>query len=379
SALRAGASYAVGTALLGLLLAIAHFLDLIADQDALLRAAQLIVPGVMIALGAEFVLNFVLNLYRPRRPGEEDRPAFDSRLLGLLAAPDKIAENVGEALNYQFGVRVTETWFYRLVKVWWPAFVGAAVLVVWSMTAFVVIREDQRAIILANGRPVAENVGSGLHLKWPWPFGTVYIPESVVELRDADDRGGVTVERFRSKTATGVRTMNLGTNPPSPSAPAILWTNEHTDVEIFNIVQPTRLAELDPPDATEDDQGGADLAIVALEAPVLYSVRDVGAFDRFAVPEDRDELLKLMGQREVTQMLGSRSIDEILGGDRMAFAHRVRERLELAFGENGLDAGIEILSITTGVVHPPQKTATGFERVVQAVPIRDRRIEQARK
>ena len=34
----------------------------------------------MLLVAAEIVLNFVLNLCRPRRPGEIPRPPFDSRV-----------------------------------------------------------------------------------------------------------------------------------------------------------------------------------------------------------------------------------------------------------------------------------------------------------
>ena len=69
----------------------------------------------MLLLAAEIALNFVLNLYRPRRPGEVPRPAFDSRILSLFAAPDSIVRSINEAVNYQFGFDITSSWGYQLL------------------------------------------------------------------------------------------------------------------------------------------------------------------------------------------------------------------------------------------------------------------------
>jgi Cation/multidrug efflux pump len=113
------------------------------------------VPIFTIIIGAETLLNVVLDVYRPRKPGEDPRPGFDSRLLGLLAAPDRIAENIGEALNYQFGVEVSRTWFYLLLKRWWPGLIAVALLVAWGMTSLVVVEPHQRAMVLTFDKPSA--------------------------------------------------------------------------------------------------------------------------------------------------------------------------------------------------------------------------------
>src|ERR1051326_4687997 len=106
--LRGGSGFAVGTALFGTVIAIAHFIDL-KGPDTLLKYLSLIYSVVLIALGGEILLNFVLDVYRPRKPGEFPRPAFESRVLGFVAAPDRIAESIGEAINYQFGYDVSSS------------------------------------------------------------------------------------------------------------------------------------------------------------------------------------------------------------------------------------------------------------------------------
>jgi hypothetical protein len=45
------------------------------------------IPWVMIVLGAEILLNTILDIYRPRVAGQYAQAAFDSRLLGLVNEP----------------------------------------------------------------------------------------------------------------------------------------------------------------------------------------------------------------------------------------------------------------------------------------------------
>lgn len=386
SALRAGASYAVGSALLGLTVAVAQFIDSTAGRTVALGVVSHAVAIFAIASGAEMLLNVVLDVYRPRKAGEDPRPAFDSRLLGLLAAPDKIAENIGEALNYQFGVEVSKTWFYLLIRRWWMGLVAVGLLVGWGMTSLVVIEPHQRALVLLFGKPSApllsfgdrdgEEIGPGLHVVAPWPMTEVYIPVS--RAGGADGREVVT------RTSTGVRSFTLGTNPPERDK-AVLWTNEHTLLEIFSLVQPARF-RTDGTGAArrEDGDRATDLSLVAVEAPVRFVISDVRLYDELAQEQHRDTLLRVLGQRVLMHHLSSMSIDDVLGSGRTRLAGELEEQLERVYGSIGRisggsasDAGIRLTHVGVGSVHPPRQAARHFERVVQAQQVMQSKIEGA--
>ena len=61
--------------------------------------------GLMALLGAELVVNIVIEFYRPRTVSEV-RPVFESRLLALFTEPGGVMKNVASALDYQFGFKV---------------------------------------------------------------------------------------------------------------------------------------------------------------------------------------------------------------------------------------------------------------------------------
>ncbi|USO00090.1 MAG: hypothetical protein H6810_05355 [Phycisphaeraceae bacterium] len=387
--LRAGASYAVGSALLGLAVAVTQFIDSSMGRSVALDPVSHAVPIFSILLGAETLVNVVLDIYRPRKPGEDPRPGFDSRLLGLLAAPDKIAENIGEALNYQFGVEVSKTWFYLLIQRWWPGLIAVALLVTWGMTSLVVIEPHQRALILTFGKPSApllsfgdrkgDEVGPGLHVVAPWPMTEVYVPVS----RTLDEKGKI----VETHTSTGVRMFNLGTNPPKTNM-AILWTNEHALNEVYSLVQPAGIGDRGTATMPAGEGTGgdrlADLSLVAVEAPVQYVIDDVKAFDELAQPGQRHELLKVLGQRELLHYLASKNIDDVLGSGRIEMGVGLRERLERSYsdiyaGRGGAPApaGIRIMNVGSGAVHPPKDAARSFERVVQAQQVLEAKVEAA--
>lgn len=372
--LRAGAAYAVGAALFGLGLAVAHFVHYAGKEDVALRYLPAVFPIAMIVLGCEVIVNFALDIYRPRRPGEDPRAAFDSRVLGFLAAPDKIAESLGEAINYQFGIDVTGSWFYKLLSRSLAALAALAVTTGWLLTGLVVIEPHQRAMILTWGTVTRPDVGPGLHVKWPWPISTVEIPEhvgrAVVEGRSVESR---------LRTVEGVRVLHIGTNPPDEDQGPILWTKQHALNEQFLIVQPSKDAAAAKSAAPSGE--AQDLALVAIEVPVHYVVKDVQAFDEVASPDVRDQLFTSLGRRVVMHFASTLTVDQVLTTDRSRLAEQLREELGREFGRlnGGRGAGIEILFVGIEGVHPPMKVAPQFEQVIGDRQKRDMAIEDAQR
>ncbi|MEM9373325.1 MAG: hypothetical protein AAGA55_06755, partial [Planctomycetota bacterium] len=224
--LRAGAAVAVAASIVGLLIGVSSFIKMALSQDWFSQAVPYVIPIVMIVLGAEVIMNLLLDLYRPRSPGEDPRPAFDSRLLGLIAAPDRIAESVGEAVNYQFGVDITSSWFYQLLVRRFALLVGMGLAIAWLMTSLVVVGPHQRGLVLTWGdvssplisfgeKGEGGDIGPGMHIKLPWPISTFEIPTV-----ETSGRSGRSV----AEATAGVRVLQLASNPPENPGKPVLWT-----------------------------------------------------------------------------------------------------------------------------------------------------------
>ena len=365
SHLRAGAAYSVGAALLGLLLVVAHFTD-IAGPSVLVHWLPAVMPWFSIVIAAEIVLVFLFDLYRPRKKGEVPALTFESRLLGLVAASDRVVESIGEALNYQFGVDISSTWFYTLVRRITPILIVVVILVVWGLSCFTVLYPHQRGLLVRNGTLVRE-LGPGLHVTLPWPFDRVDIPEHrVPEPNDAD-------RMIVTETATGVRSLDLAGPQISDNILAVLWSEQHAPEEYYFICQPTRVGTSDAAERSSGAESRGELALVAAQITMHYTVSDVEVFDRLAPPEFRDDLLRSVAQRAITKYLGSRALDDIISDDRAAISEELQTRVIEALDALNPDsdgvpqgAGVEVRFVGIETAHPPQQVAPVFERVVQA-------------
>lgn len=355
--IRAGAGFAVGTALMGLAIAVGHFVDL-AGPDSVLRHLPMVYSAVLVALGAEVLLNFMLEVYRPRKAGEHPRPAFESRVLGFVAAPDRIAESIGEAINYQFGYDVSSSWFYQLLsRVVLKVLLPVAAVTLWAMSCLAVIRPHEQGLVTRFGS-YSRTIDPGLNFKWPWPIERVEVPGYVV--RDAQ---GKVVRSGR--TVKGVRTLALGSLTPDPTKPA-LWNMEHAGNETYFVVQPIG--------AAGSAAASREISLLAVEVPLQYYVDDVVAYDRLGPPEMRDELIRAAAQRAVMQYLSTLSVMEVLSGRREELSGALRSRVEAAFAELGdkdesgrpRGAGVKIVFVGVDGMHPPKDTVMSFENVVDA-------------
>ncbi len=322
----------------------------------------------MLVIGAEIVLNFVLNIYQPRRAGEYPAPAFESRILGFVSAPDRIAESISDAINYQFGWDVSATWFYQLLSRSLIGLCSLALLLLWLLTSLAVVQPDERALILRHGE-IARAIESGLHLKRPWPFESLvtypalHVNEFVIGAERHTDHG------------------DDHENEP------ILWTEAHGK-ERLTIMQSTG----------DVLAGGAtDLALMVVEAVVQYEVTDLEAYlrlaadapDRNDADRSRRELLKVEADRVLVRFVGGLRVDQILGPDRDDLNSLYLNQLRAAFANigqtnpatgNRRGAGVKILFAGIANAHPPSSegVASAFVGVVSAEQQRLASIEEAR-
>ncbi|MGH7133815.1 MAG: SPFH domain-containing protein [Phycisphaerales bacterium] len=356
--LKAGAAMAVGASLIGLALAVGHLL-MIFKVDVVLRYLQVAIPVFIGVLGLEIILNFLLNLYRPRKPGEMPRPALESWLLGFIAAPDRLAKSLGGAITYQFGVDVTGSWLYQLLSRSMVTLAAFAVLVVWAMTCFSIVGPSEKGLRLRNGHLV-EEVGPGAYFKLPWPF------ESIEKI-----------------PATQQHELALATRRPPAKLDAILWTNEHgikPEEEKKIIVQPAKLAV----GAVESADPVRDLALISVEVPVTYRITDLRKYEELAADgagDDRDqlrkELLTSIAKRVMVSYLATLTESDLLGAQRTHAGTVLQQRVAEAFDKAG--AGVQVLFVAIEGVHPPKDTADAFEKVVGNEQLRQERVEKARQ
>ena len=310
---------------------------------------------LMMVLAVELVINFVLDMFRPRLPGQEARLAFDSRLLNLLAEPDRVGHSLADAVNYQFGFEVSRTWFYRLlVKSFVPlAVLGLAVLV--AISSIVIVNEGQQHIISRFGRPDPDRslTEPGLYFKLPWPvetaraFDTGHLYEFQLGAGHDQDAEVITAGAFKGRELA-------------------LWTEEHGthEEQDFLLAVPPR----------ETSKKAADVSIIKLVASVQYRIKDAYKFG-YAYT-DAAGMLESLASREMVRYCSSATLDTPIPGDakdrpealmtygRGRAARRLKVLIEQAIKD--MDLGVEIVSVAFLTVHPPAEAAKSFEKVIAA-------------
>src|SRR3972149_48215 len=172
--LRAGGSFLLGIAVLCFTLAVALALANF-QIFVVIKVLDFVLPICLTILGVETALNVILDVYRPRLKGQYSRSAFDSRLLGIINEPGGGFRGAAGAIDYQFGFKVSQTWFYKLLERAILPLVLFAAVTLYLMSCVVVVGPYEEAIIEHLGNPLdsagrGRLVGPGLGFQWPWPI-----------------------------------------------------------------------------------------------------------------------------------------------------------------------------------------------------------------
>jgi len=360
--LRAGGSCLLGIAVLCFALAIglalAQFKFFI-----VVNVIGWIVPILLVVIGAETALNLILDIYRPRIKGLYSRSAFDSRLLGIINEPGGIFRSAASAIDYQFGFKVSQTWFYKLLEKAIAPLILFAAVSLYLLSCIVVVAPNEEAIIERFGNPVnnandVRLVGPGLALKWPWPIDIAYKypTKKVMELNIGF------VPKPRKDTD------KVGYGP-------LLWGREHYEKEYQLLVASKQTSAV-------SDESAVPMSLVMAAVPVQYKVRDLYSFIyNHNEPEKR---LEAICYRELTKFAASAKIavddeadlEQSLFGAGRADAKRVlTENVQNAANEAGL--GVEIVFLGLQGIHPPPEVAADYQAVVGAVQKEQALILQA--
>ena len=250
--LRPGASFLLAGAYICSLTALG-----LAGVEAKFPPADLwIARGLCVLLGlmaAEMLVTLLLEIYRPRVKGKIARPLYESRLVGLLAQPESLFTTAAQALDYQFGFKVSETWFFQLLQKNLPVLLLAQLAVLLLSTGVVFIDPGEQAVLERFGQPVAV-LEPGAHLKWPWPADLIY--------------------RYRTEQ---IQTFVVGYQPDaqSESATTILWSVSHAKEDNFLVGNRAPVTIQNEGADTNDALKAPPVSLIAVSIPVQFQITNV--------------------------------------------------------------------------------------------------------
>ncbi|MEP0846469.1 MAG: hypothetical protein HRF50_06555 [Phycisphaerae bacterium] len=333
------------------------------------------VPWLMMALGAEALLNFLLDIYRPRSPDAEPRACFDSRLLGLISEPGGIAHSLAEAINYQFGFRVSQTWFYQLLQRAALPLASVGLLTVWLMSGIVLVYPYERAIIERFGRQIRPEspLPPGVHFKAPWPIDAAkkYNTDQLHEFF-VGYKAGYTPDEKEQAREPGKANIEQWTDPKHAG-------RDHFD---FLIALPpggaadAATAPAEEPEPRMDRITRAPVNLVRAHVVVQYRVRAERLAEYTQSVHDPDAALRNIAWDEVVRFCAAGHIDALMGPLRDEIGTYLRDRL--AARADALRLGLEIVHVGMLQVHPERTVAEAFRKVVTAQQEKIAEIRKAR-
>lgn len=347
---RPAASYLLLGALIAALVAGAAAADYFGFPQAdgwLARGFTVLLAFVVIETG----VNLVLDVYRPRVKGMQAQPIYESRLLGLLSQPEGLVRTASQTLDYQFGFKVSETWFYRYLQQAVAGLLLVQLTIIWFSTAIVMVDPHEESLLERFGRPVASRpvLEPGLHLKFPWPIDRVYA--------------------FSTRE---VRSFNVGfiPDPKLEMENTLLWTRAHYKEE-FNLLVASR--EASEMTTTNDSEQAVPVNLLTVSIPVQYRITNLvqWAYNH----ADGEMLLPLLATREVTHYLVSVDMEDFMSAGRQRAAVELRDLIQQQ--SNAAKLGVEILFVGLQDVHPPVQIADAYEAVVAATQERETRVLEA--
>ena len=359
--LRAGGSFLCAIAILCFAIAIALALAQF-KLGIFITVLAWVIPVLLIIIGTETALNILLDLYRPRVKGQHLRCAFDSRLLALINEPGGILRTAAGAIDYQFGFKVSQTWFYKLIEKAVMPLVLFSVATLYLLSCFVIINPGEEAVIEHFGTPItsggSQTFGPGLVLKWPWPIDIAY-----------------------KHPTRQIKQINIGFIPeenPFLATRPLLWDQPHYKEE-YNLLVATET------DTEYSRTQAVPISLVKAAVPVQYRVNDLYAYIynhrnaektleaicyrelvRFAASAkiETDEQIQITRRRRGRQERKSKK-QSLLGAGRAQAAEFLTRQIQAAADRENL--GVEIVFLGLQGVHPPAEVAQDYQQVVGAV------------
>jgi len=264
-----------------------------------------------------FALETIINVIRVRFRGESDHLFRHSSYstLAMLFDKDSLekgARTVRTFLENKLGKTRFMRFLYRALFIL-PVLI---LLAVYLSTAVFTVGVREQAVIERFGKPLSGiPVGSGLHLKIPWP-----------------------VDRVRKVESEVVRELNIG-NITDRGTMALLWTRKHgTEVPFLS-----------------GDNNYFYPYIV-----IHYRIKDI--FHYLYKNRDPHGLADGEAYRIITIVFANKTFYDIATTERGILEQEVMKKLQEALDEG--ESGIELLAVNFKDIHPPISIADSFELVI---------------
>lgn len=321
------------------------------------NVGKMIIFVVFVILGAELIVNFIIEFYRPRTL-QENRPIFESKLLSIFTEPGGVMRNIAETLDYQFGWQVSGTRIYSFIeKALFPLLIVWA-LILWGFTTIHAVKIGELGVREEFGKVLnrSELLEPGIYFTKPWPFGKIRTfsnkeikqifighnptEEHEEEEEEEDDGHGHSHGAKKEKAPEGPRYV-------------VTWTEAHThgDAQEQYFLLPSQSSR-----DSNDKSSTSAVDLLAFSIPIQYRVRPDGIFDYAYLNSNPDDTLQKISEEVVINYLASATLNDFIAVQRKKAETSIMKAIQEKADSAKL--GIEILSVNLTEAHPPMTNNT---------------------
>jgi heavy metal translocating P-type ATPase len=260
--------------------------------------------------------------------------AFERRPARTVSAARQRWQRFDQWIDRTFNV---DEWLHTLAHHWKAVTAALGVLLLAGVIAsgITVIGPGEVGVVRRLGRFLPDDLGPGLHVRWPWPVETVE--------RVQPDR---------------VRTVEIGFRPAAGvGETGYTWASPHGG-DIRRIPDEALLVT-------------GDGNLVELLATVRFHVADPRAYLTAAVAPE--EQLRTTTEAVLREAVAGRPFADLLTVGRASLSQDLLPRI----GERAVGLGFAVDGLAVHDLHPPAEVVDAYHDVARALEDRDRQINEA--
>lgn len=256
----------------------------------------------------------------------DERVARQSLLLNVFFRRINPISSVLDSLEELFGIDVQGTWIIQYVRSMLEPLLYGLIVVGWLTTSLVMVHPTEQGVRSTLGVVEQDVLDGGLHLKWPWPLGSVQT---------------VSTQRIHQLSIGHSEDPEELDDEGGPES--ILWANQHVSEEFLLLL-------------------GDGHDVISADGTLEYRIVDAHAY--LFNGQNPEEVLESVVYQVLMEETASRTLEEALSENLSMLAQDVTVRITDEMQKYAL--GIEPLVFTFTALHPPVSVAKAYQEVVSA-------------
>ena len=327
---------------------------------------------VFMILAFELSLNFLIDMYRPRYHTEE-KSILESRFLSIFTDSGSIASNIAHALDYQFGLKVTEDGFYRFLKKVVIPLVIIQSASLYLLSSFTLIETGHRGLKESFGKiDKKAELGPGLYLTLPYPMTKIH-----------------------TFPADKISSIEVGQKPklqeampeePGDEQEAVTVTE---DVELWSKsghhsegMEEIKYIITHKARSGVGENSTAGVNLITVVVPIHYRIKahkegEVSPLYKYLFENaDSEKMLKAISSEVIMKYLSLSDYYDFLGKDRAVAASNLHKQIQADADKQGL--GVEIIALALESTHPPGEVSKSYDDVMAAEYDKEKHSSEAK-